>query len=98
MADEIDSILDQLFNARESYSALRDMYPAAHPQIEAAVSNLAALKVRLIYVIVEAERKRCYDIIMAVRFAEIEQDLRSVLSFIERGDTVEDLKKWSGRN
>jgi hypothetical protein len=95
--DSLDVILDQLFNERESYIALRDMYPRAHPQIEAAVANQTALKLRLISVAIADERKRCYDIVMAVRFGEIEQDLRSVLSFIERGDSVEDLKKWSGR-
>lgn len=97
MANEIASIIDQLCNARESHAVLRDMYPQSHQQVQDAERLIATLTDRLVETATAAERKRCYDIVMAVRFAEIETDLRSVLSFIERGDTAEDLKKWSGR-
>jgi hypothetical protein len=49
---------------------------------------------KLIADAVNKERKRCAAIVMAARFHEIETDLRSVISFIERGDDPEELKKW----
>jgi hypothetical protein len=93
MSDEIDILLDQLFNERESYAALRDMYPEAHAQVEAARANIAALKGRLIETAIRVERQRCAHIVKAARFHQIETDLRSVISFIERGDNVEELIK-----
>lgn len=41
---------------------------------------------------VAVERARCASIIQAARFAEIERDWRSLVSFIENGTTVEELK------
>lgn len=99
MADDvIDTVLEQLFFAREAHIALRDMYPASHRQVQDAENLIKKVKERLIGLTIAAERKRCADIVTAARFHEIETDLRSVISFIERGDTVEDLKKWSGRS
>lgn len=43
---------------------------------------------------VDAERKRCADLIMAARMNEIERDWRSLHSFIEDGTTVEQLKQF----
>lgn len=40
----------------------------------------------------DAERKRCVDILQLARFGEIDQDWRSVISMIESGWTVEQIK------
>ena len=40
----LDEVLDDYVHARESYIALADMYPAAHPQRQAALRLLDDIK------------------------------------------------------
>ena len=42
--------------------------------------------------LVEAERRRCYDIVMAARLSEIDTDFRTILHFIDGGRTIEKIK------
>jgi hypothetical protein len=42
---------------------------------------------------VAAEQKRCYDIVSAARFGEIDRDWRSILSMIESGETIEQIQQ-----
>ena len=41
---------------------------------------------------VDAERQRCVAIIQAVRCGELDRDYRSIVSMIEGGETVEQMK------
>jgi hypothetical protein len=43
----LDEVLDDYVNARDSLTALTDMYPEAHPQRDAAQRLLDAIKQRL---------------------------------------------------
>ena len=55
--------------------------------------HVNTLKLRPTNDAIRKERKLCVDIVMVTRMREIETGLRSVISFIERRDTAEELKK-----
>lgn len=70
--------------------SMRALLSAAIVEIERQ-----AIQVERMTGAVDAERKRCADLISAARFDEIERDWRSLVSFIEHGTTVEQLKSFS---
>ena len=47
MTDTLDAVLDELFNARESYTALADMHTPDHPEFIMARLRCDALKEKL---------------------------------------------------
>jgi hypothetical protein len=47
LTDTLNAVLDELFNARENYAALADMYPPDKPEVIVARHRLEALKEKL---------------------------------------------------
>jgi predicted Zn-ribbon and HTH transcriptional regulator len=47
MTDTLDAILDELFNARDGYNSLADMYPPDDPRVMLARHRVEALKEKL---------------------------------------------------
>lgn len=70
----------------------RDSFPDGRPQWSKDLELLARALLATRASTVE-ERQRCVDIVQAARFDEIDRDFRAIISMIEGGQSVADLKK-----
>ena len=63
-----------------------------HERPDDEVTHVAAALTAAVDAAVDAERKRCVEILQLARCDEIDRDWRSIIYRIEAGDTVEDIK------